>query len=97
MTRSHFTSTSPSGVPKVIEPAGSTLIGEAEYMQLNTPFSIESVISETLPSLARANSSRRLTMMTLFCLASATAFSIAASPAPMTMMVSASYSSGSSS
>ena len=44
-------------------------------------------IAIRLPVLARANSGCRLTMMTWFCSASAIAFSIAASPAPITTML----------
>ncbi len=48
-----------------------------------------------LPSLQRENSPFRLTIMTLFLGARASAFSIAVSPAPTTTIVSLVYSSGS--
>ena len=54
-------------------------------------------MSAMLPSFARANSSRRFTMATELFLAKATAFSMAASPAPTTTIDSPLYSSGSSS
>ncbi len=59
--------------------------------------SIAARMAWLLASLARVNSSRVLTMITRFCFTRPSAFSIAASPAPTTTIVSSLYSSGSSS
>ena len=96
MMRSHAIVPSPVGPLSAMRPA-SMRTGSALYSHFRAPDSIAWRIWLRLPVLARENSPRRLTMTTRFCRASAIAFSIAASPAPMTTMDSSLYSPGSSS
>ncbi len=103
MTRWQPIASAPSGVialNRAGQPSvstASTLAGVARYRHSILPSLIAERTSVRLPSLQRENSSLRLMRITRFCAARAIAFSIAASPAPTTTIVSSSYSFGSSS
>ena len=105
MIRSQGTVASPSDVSNTntqgfelpfSESFCSTRFAVVLYMHSSFSPLIARIIKSRLPSLARLNSSRRFTIMTVLFSARANAFSIAASPAPTTTIVSSAYSSGSS-